>query len=222
MSATDPLIEAIKARDLAAVRRTLDEPSGPSSRVAGRAEPPLLTAIYYRSEEIIALLLQRGAVPDLFEASAMGDLTRIRSILAEAPERLSTYSFDGWTALHLAAHYGQLEAMDFLLRTGASPHSRSTNDLGNTPLHAALAGEQRGAAEALLKSGAEADAADAHGHTPLHLAAENGDAQAIRLLLDHGADPSARSKEGRLPIDYAAQPGKEAAAELLRRAGAAG
>ncbi len=220
MSATVSLLEAIKARDLAAVRRALDEVGGFPARAGG--EPPLLTAIYYRSPEIVALLIARGAAPDLFEAAALGDVPHLRALLAEVPDRLAEHSFDGWTALHLAAHFGQLEAMETLLAAGAEARARSTNDLGNTPLHAALAGGQRTAAEVLLRAGADANAADAEGHAPLHLAAKDGDALAVRLLLDHGANPRLRNREGETPLDFAAKPGKEAAADLLRRAGAEG
>jgi ankyrin repeat protein len=222
MGATDPLLEAIKARDPAAVRRLLDSGSASFPPAEGSGEPPLLTAIYVRSQEIIDLLIARGAAPDLFEAAALGDIPRLRTLLGRAPESLASHSFDGWTALHLAAHYGQLEAMETLLAAGAGARARSANDLRNTPLHAALAGGQRAAAEVLLRAGADANAADAEGHAPLHLAAEDGNALAIRLLLDHGADPRARNRKGETPLDFAERPGKEAAADLLRQAGAGG
>jgi len=106
MTASDRLIEAIKARDLAAVQRALEESGGVPAAGSGGAEPPLLTAIYIQSKEIINFLLARGAEPDLFEAASLGDVARIRSILAEAPGRLGAHSFDGWPALHLAAHHG--------------------------------------------------------------------------------------------------------------------
>jgi ankyrin repeat protein len=214
------LIEAIKARDLAAVRRALDEAGGVAVHPDG--EPPLLTAIYYRSQEIIDLLLARGAVPDLFEAAALGDVTRIRSILAETPGLVGAHSRDGWTALHLAAHYGRRHAMEALLHAGADVHALSTNPLGNMALHAALANGQVEAAALLLESGALADARDAQGHAALHLAAEDGNLAAIRLLLERGADPRPRNNERLTPLDFAVKHGNSEAARLLHAAGGEG
>ncbi len=216
MTATDPLIEAIKARDLAAVQRALGESRG----IPPAAEPPLLTAIYAQSKEIVNLLLARGAEPDLFEAASLGDVDRIRAILAKAPARLGGQSFDGWPALHLAAHYGRLKAMEALLGAGADPRALSTNPLRNTALHAALAGGQTEAAERLLDAGIPVNTPDANGHTALHLAAEDGSLSAISLLVGRGADVRARNKGGMTPLDFAVKQGNAAAEELLRRAGA--
>lgn len=217
MHASDPLIEAIKARDVAAARRALDEAGGIAAKVGG--EPPLLTAIYYRCQEIIDLLLGRGVVPDLFEAAALGDVGRIRSILAETPGLVGAHSRDGWTALHLAAHYGRRPAMEALLHAGADVRALSANPLGNTALHAALANGQTEAAALLLESGASIDTRDAHGHTALHLAAEDGNLAAVRLLLSRGADPQTRNNEGLTPLDFAMKNGDREAAGLLRLAG---
>lgn len=217
---TDPLIEAIKARDVDAARRAIDDAGAIAPRPGG--DPPLLTAIYYRSQEIIDLLLARGAQPDLFEAAALGDVGRIQSILAEAPGQIGAHTRDGWTALHLAAHYGRLPAMEALLRLGAEPRALSANSLRNTPLHAALANGQTQAADRLLDAGVTPDTPDAQGHTALHLAAEDGNLAAIRLLLGRRASPRPRSNEGLTPLDYALKQGNDEAAELLRAAGGEG
>jgi ankyrin repeat protein len=220
VSVPDPLIEAIKARDVNAARKALDEAGGIAPPPGG--EPPLLTAIYYRSQEIIDLLIARGVVPDLFEAAALGDAARIRSILAETPELVDAHSRDGWTALHLAAHYGRRPAMEALLHAGADARALSANPLGNTALHAALANGQVEAAAFLLESGASIDARDAHGHTALHLAAEDGNLAAIHLLLERGADPRPRNNEGRTPLDFALKQGNGQVGDLLRAAGGEG
>jgi ankyrin repeat protein len=220
MTTSDRLIEAIKAGDLAAVRHALDESGGLLPAPSPGVDPPLLTAIYHRSQPIINLLLAAGAEPDLFEAAALGDVRRIRSILAQAPLQIRAHSYDGWTALHLAAHYGQREAMEALLRAGADPRAVSTNRLRNTALHAALAGGQTEAAERLLEAGIDVNTPDANGHTALHLAAEDGSLAAISLLLNRGANVRASNKGGMTPLDFAVKQGNAAAQELLRRAGA--
>jgi hypothetical protein len=46
---------------------------------------------------------------------------------------VSTMSYQGWTALFVAAFHPVEEIMDFLLRKGASPHARDLQQ--RTPLH---------------------------------------------------------------------------------------
>ena len=88
------------------------------------------------------------------------------------PERWPAYSYDGWTALHLAAFFGQLEAAARLLEAGGRLAAVSRNPLANTPLHAAVAGGQPDVSVFLIARGADVNATDSGRHTPLHIAAE--------------------------------------------------
>jgi hypothetical protein len=69
----------------------------------------------------------------------------------------------GWSALHLAAHYGQLNVVQILIEAGANLNSLAENNEANTPLMAAVAGGQIEIVSQLVKSGADPLRTDADG-----------------------------------------------------------
>jgi uncharacterized protein len=75
---------------------------------------------------------------------------------------------------------------------------------------------------ALVRQGADPDAADRSGWTGLHLAAETGDVALARLLLGAGAHPDLRSRARGTPLDIAETTGRADIARLLRLRGARG
>ncbi len=57
--------------------------------------------------------------------------------------------------------------------------------------------------KALVKHGADMNAATADGETPLHIAASYGDLPSVKLLVDKGADLEAKDAKGNTPADVA-------------------
>ena len=221
MSAIEDLIAAVKAGDLERVEALVSQDRGLLAMRAASGDTALLTAIYNGVKAIVATLLEQGAPVDVFEAAALGDTHWLRLLLDEQPDQLTAHSHDGWTPLHLAAHFGQAAAIDWLLRRGALVGARSANDLANTPLHAATAGRRRRAVEVLLAAGADPNATDSGGFTSLHLAAQSGELEIARLLLNGGAQVSPRSHEGLTSLALAAQEGHATLVALLSDCGAA-
>jgi len=211
------LADAIRAADLAGVRALLASGVAPTAEPAEGGASAVLLALYYGQEQIARLLLDAGAPLDVFAAAALGDTARLGALLDQDPALRDARSPDGWTPLHLAAHFGRQETATLLLARGADPCCRSHNLMRNTPLHAALAGRQPALAALLLARGAEADARQRGGWTALHQAAHLGDAALVALLLGCGADPRAASDDGRTPAALAEAAGHARAAELLRR-----
>ena len=74
--------------------------------------------------------------------------------------------------------------------------------------------------QALLKAGANLNAADSLGNTALHIASEKGDIECIHLLLDAGADVKKMNHGRSTPLLYAANYGCEQCVNLLLLAGA--
>src|SRR3990172_8026978 len=165
-----------------------------------------------------------GPRPELVEGMAAilagikaGDAERVRQILDDQPELLAAYSHDGWTSLHLAAHFGQLQVVDLLLARGAEVDARSTNNLANTALHAALAGGSWATARRLVEQGADVNAVETGGYMPLHQAADLGDAEMARFLVERGALTDVQTDDQQTPEDVARAKDHIELAEWLSR-----
>ena len=218
--ARERLFEAIKGGDLGAVRELLErDPALVDARTEGGVSA-VVVAVYYGRGAIADLLVARGAELDVFATAVLGDVDRLVGLVGADPGLVEARSPDGWTPLHLAAHFGQPAAARALLDAGAAVDARSSNAMANTALHAALAGRHRDLAELLLGHGADANARQHGGFTALHSAAQHGDRAMAELLLAHGAEPGLAADDGRTPLAMATAGGHDAVAELLRRAGA--
>ncbi|CAL1682578.1 unnamed protein product [Lasius platythorax] len=162
---------------------------------------PLHLAVEKGSEEIIKLLLSRGANVD-----AKG--------------------IDGITSLHIAAERGYLQIVEHLLKRGAHVNSvyTSTSREGYTPLHLAVEKDSEEIIKLLLSRGANVDAKGKDGITSLHIAVERGYLQIVEHLLKHGAYVNfaytSTSREGYTPLHLAVETGHENVVKLLLEYGA--
>jgi ankyrin repeat protein len=71
---------------------------------------------------------------------------------------------------------------------------------GNSPLHEAVARNQRGYVQFLLAKRVDPDAKNSSGQAPLHEAVRSGYADCVRLLLQGGADPNVRDLFDNSPL----------------------
>ncbi len=210
------LFASIQSGDVEAVRRLVTEdPSLVDARDEGGLSA-VLAAVYHRRHDILNVLVARGATLSLAEAAAAGEVDRVERLLAGGAD-LAGSSPDGWTALHLAAHFGHAQVVERLLAHGADVAARSTNPNQNTPLHAALAGRQSLTAGLLLGHGADVNAADAAGWRPVHLAVASGNLGALKTLVEQGADVAATNAAGLTPLALAQQKNDREAIAYLQR-----
>lgn len=210
------LIDAVTADDAVRVAELVAaDPTLASAR--DRNGVSVLMLSRYRSGRATTDALL-GADPelDVFEATALGYIDRLRERLDEDPMRATAFSPDGFTALHLAAYFGKSEAARTLIEAGAAVGVYSTNDLWVQPLHSAAAGRHHEVCRLLIAAGADVNALQRHGFTPLHAAAQHGDDELVELLLSAGADPSARTDGGETPADTAEAAGHVDSARRLR------
>ena len=220
MPARDDFLTALKSGDLPGLQALLrDDPALLTVRSDSGLSPVLL-AIYRGHPEAAQVLIERGAVLDVYEASAAGQLPRVAELLTADPAAVNTHAPDGFTALGLAAFFGHPALVDWLLAHGAEPNIGSNNAMRVRPLHSAAANRDPATAHAmsaaLLSAGAEVDPVQEGGFTPLHAAALSGKIDLVRLLLAHGADPSLPTADGVLPAALAAIHGHQAVLDLLR------
>ncbi len=157
----------------------------------------------------VAVAIQRGDVDGLTKILDAGN----------SPE---TYDQVGRTMVGVAAFYGRVAILEFLLDREAEVDS--TDTLGRTPLMAAVQSRRSNleSITTLIKHGADLDATDeALGATPLIWAAGRSAAPGvIDLLLASGADANATDKTGMTALMWAARFGDAERVQALVQGGA--
>ncbi|TAL27391.1 MAG: ankyrin repeat domain-containing protein [Alphaproteobacteria bacterium] len=146
-----------------------------------------------------------------------GDLEELK-ILLDKPG-VDHINALGHAALHEAACWGNLKAIDFILRLKGDINVKSSG--GCTPLALAVDHNQEEAVNLLLSRGASPDESDAKGVTPLMKAAEAGAAGIVASLVTHNAALEKKDGEGRTALMAAAQKGQAMIVGALAGRGAA-
>ena len=211
---SDEYFQAIKSGKIDLVRSMImKDPSLVNAKNQKEGLSAVVTAKYYNEPQITELLVQNGADLNLFEASMVGKKEHLTKILEERPSALNEFSQDGFTALHLAAFFGNIEIVKVLLARGSSVNAVAKNRSSVMPLHSAVAHNQLEISRLLLAEGALVDARQEGGFTPLHEAAQNGNLEMAKLLVESGADLDSKLDDGKTPLDLTKIGGKEAGKE---------
>ena len=177
-----------------------------------------------------------------YQAVRANDLTALRSLVKAGGA--NARDDRGSTPLHYAAAYGSIEAMRFLLASGAAVDAR--NDFEATPLMWAATEPEK--VRLLVERGADVNLKSKMGRTAVWLAAANdgsfgtvkylldhgavldgsellaaasaNDMATVRLLLEKGADVNVKDPNGSTPLIYAAANGNTRLIEVLLAKGA--
>jgi uncharacterized protein len=166
----------------------------------------LLFAVYMNQTPIADLILgYRKNDISVFEAAALGNNEKLRSLLSQTTALANAFAPDGFSALHLASFFGRTSSQEVLISAGASINAHSRNSLRATPLQSAAAARQLGSARMLLEHGANPNCKGEDGYTPLHEAAGTGQIELMQLLIKYGASILARGDDGKTPLDIAVQ-----------------
>jgi ankyrin repeat protein len=156
----------------------------------------------------------------VFAAAITGDVAQLEEVLGGNRSLVSATSSDGWTPLHLAAHFGRTDAVRLLLNKGAQVNVRSTNALANCAIHAAAAGGSAATVKLLADFGADVNARQHGGWAAIHAAAQSGNVEMAQVLCDSGADLGIRAGNQQRPIDLALTQGHQAMVDFLESRGA--
>jgi len=226
MNLTESLLEAVKAGEVDSVRSMLDQHPELVNAKDEKGVSAALWACYRGHKNIADLLVARGANLNIFEAATVGSTELVQQQLQQDPSLARSFAPDGFTALGLAAFFGNTDVASLLLHAGSDPNAASKNAMRVTPLHSAVANRDGAKALALtqmlLASQANVNVAQEGGWTPLHQAAAHGQVQVLKDLLQHGADVNARSTDNQLPVDMALKGGHQEAATILQQAASSG
>lgn len=171
--------------------------------------------LFHNHPKCAALLKARGGFA-LHDAALAGDAARIAALLKDASWAVDTLSPDGWTALHLAAFFGNDSAVDALIDHGSNARIMGRAFEQNLAIHAACAGGRIGkrAFTRLVAATGDPDALQKQGYTALMIAAGNGFVDAVDVLLKAGANRALKQSEGKSAADFARERGH---GELAKR-----
>ncbi|XP_061769917.1 ankyrin-2-like isoform X4 [Nerophis ophidion] len=209
-----PLYMAAQENHLDVVRYLLEN-GGNQSTATEDGFTPLAIALQQGHNQVVSILLEndtKGKVrlPALHIAARKDD-TKSAALLLQNDHNADVQSKmmvnrtteSGFTPLHIAAHYGNVNVATLLLNRGAAVDFLARN--GITPLHVASKRGNTNMVCLLLDRGCQIDAKTRDGLTPLHCAARSGHDVVVELLLERGAPLLARTKNGLSPLHMAAQ-----------------
>lgn len=236
-----PLFQAVHAEDLAAVRKIIKD-GVDINEADGEGNTPLLIAVLTRQEKLVQELLKLGADPNksrpdgkgpLFGSVGVAEAKITLSLLKSGAKVDAPLSMDhngimvgGCTALYVAALLGHLSSCKVLASSGAS--IEAANDLGYTPLMAAIEGDHEDVIDFFLKSGANVnpnviatmEVERLGGAFPLYTATRQENLAVVKKLLKRGVDVNRAAPNGWTSLKSAAHQGCFEIVKALLEAGA--
>ena len=208
--------ELVQAGNADGLRRLLEQDPAASEAHGANGVSLLMHSLYRGRRDLAELIANRKKALDIFEATALGRVERLKECIRDG-SALNSTSTDGFTALHFACFFGQPEAARLLIESGAAVDAVAANPTQVLPLHSAASARNLEAARLLLEHGAPGmvNARQQGGWVPLHAAAQNGDRPMVELLLKHHADPRLANDEGKTAAIVAREKGHEELVDLL-------
>jgi len=149
-------------------------------------ETPLFRAVFNENLEVVEMLLNAGADPNL----AIDE---------------------GTTPLMVAAAHGVTEIVRKLIQKGANVNVKDSN--GGTALMDAVGDLEL--VQMLVEAGADVGAVDNFGQTVLHRSVALDSVEEVAFFLEKGAALNPRDFEGKTPMGYAIERGAMKVAEYL-------
>jgi ankyrin repeat protein len=207
--------ELLQAGDADGLRRLLEKDPGLSEARDPTGVSLLMHSLYRGRRDLAELIASKKKALDIFEATALGRLDRLKQCLRDDPSAIDSRSKDGFTALHFACFFGQPEAARLLIESGAAVDAVAANPSQVMPLHSAASARNLEAARLLLEHRAPVNARQQGGWVPIHAAAQNGDRPMVELLLKYGADPKLANDQGKTSAMVAREKGHAEMAALL-------
>lgn len=230
------LLDAVRRCDVSEVGRLLDEGADINAEMEGSWVTVLDEAAFWGHDEMVQLLIHRGANLDtpvrsdtrmtVFQNAVHDEYEEIVRLMIQKGVDVNAPAGErgGRTALQAAVMKGNMALVKLLLDSGAHVDAPGAERGGRNALQAAASSGNRALVELLIKWKADvnAPAVERAGRTALQAAAENGKLPLVEFLIDAGADLDAPAGEydGRTALQAAAGRGHDTIVELLLLKGA--
>ncbi|QDS76771.1 hypothetical protein FKW77_001903 [Venturia effusa] len=182
------IVRAAQEGSMREIEELLDQGAKIEQMTSATRRTALAVAAHCGNDDIVGVLLQRGA-------------------------SLSVVDFSGMTPLHLAASRGHYRVVEQLLHDRADIDCLTPDR--KTPLRLASDEGYDEVAILLLHRDAKVNARDSQQLTALHAAAKAGDVGMVDILVANGADVEAKDAVFMAAIHYAARGGHNAILETL-------
>ena len=180
------------------------EHGGNVNAVNNRGQTPLWFACLDGQEELVKILLHKGADSNIADGNSDSSLHSaiygqcsagtIQEIINHGVH-INATNEDGATPLLLACSTAQTESIRLLLKAKSDVNSADVH--GDTSLHAAItAGCSNETLQEIIDNGGDVNAGNKRGRTALLLSCFYRHMDLVRVLLGAGADPTIADEEG--------------------------
>jgi len=189
-----------------AMELALRDADFPKFKAAIEADAELLNSEFQRRPLLWALAMNLYSTREKADATIKDHhsfgLEALKFLLEKkADPNKATY--EGFTALHMAAGAGRLDAVELLVRAGANVNAVARKESGMTPIFSAALEDKTDVVEYLLNQKAETTY---QGYPLLGAVAANGKPEMVRFLLSKKLNPNeAGGPKKQSPLHMAAQ-----------------
>lgn len=186
-----------------------------------KKETPLHLAVRNNKEEVVKLLIEKGA--DINAVDSIGatplsvalevDNLSLAKYLVEKGASLDVELEDGRKLVHLAGSSKTPDTMKWLLSLGLDINVKDKE--GNLPIHYTCISGELNTLMFLIQKGQPINEPNKKGYTPLHVACERGQLILAKALIDAGANFHLLTSNGRSPLHLCAEKGYWGPAQIL-------
>ncbi|AUD40332.1 ankyrin repeat family protein [Flamingopox virus FGPVKD09] len=218
------LFNFICKNDVASVKTYLEKGVNPNEKNKDNCTM-LYIAVEHRHIDIIKLLLDRGADPNIYSSNCMTPLHSVAVIIpiGKILKLITKYGNLVTLTNYLSTFFvynesKNLEIAKMLIQNGALV---KTNNMKNiTPLHIASSSGSYKMVELLLSHGANVNALNSYGETPLHYSVSSNDLNVTGLLIENGTNVNVANKDSITALLIAVEIGSIELVRLLLDKGA--
>jgi len=166
-----------------------------------------------RWQQLLEVLIQRGAEYDVFAATALGDTNRVNQLVSVGKNAAQARDCNGQTPLHWAIQSDHPQMVAFWIAAGTP--LTATNSDGQTALHLAVTAGKLVFVKTLLAAQALTDIRDTNGWTPVDVAIQAHQPETIRLFMKDNTAVQTSERAIATPLHEAAASGNIAVLAVL-------